>query len=150
MIDLAVSAETSDPDNELHHTAKTHMLHGPCGADNPVCVCMRDGKYTKMFPKKYLPHTKQGADGYPKYRRRSPEERISVKKAIHQKEVTLDKKWPVSYNPYLLHQMNCHLNIELCSSVLGIKYVLKYVHKGRDQSAFQLQDNNVMTRYQTS
>ncbi|KAK3747087.1 hypothetical protein RRG08_046474 [Elysia crispata] len=33
--------------------------------------------------------------------------------------------------------MKFHLNVEICSSVKSIKYVLKYVHKASDQANFQ-------------
>ena len=35
-------------------------------------------------------------------------------------------------------QLNCHINVEICTSVKSIKYVLKYVHKGNDQATFQI------------
>ena len=131
MIDFAVSAEIPHPedDPELHHIVKTHMLHGPCGADNPSSVCMQNGKCTKKFPKPFLAQTEQGNDGYPKYRRRSTADGgHSVNKIFQHTEITMDNKWVVPYNPWLLRQMNCHLNVELCSSIKSIKYVLKYVH----------------------
>ena len=38
---------------------------------------------------------------------------------------------------YLDLIMKFHLNVEICSSVKSIKYVLKYVHKASDQANFQ-------------
>ena len=38
--------------------------------------------------------------------------------------------------------MNCHLNVEICSSIKSIKYVLKYVHRGSDQATFQVAKDN--------
>ena len=36
----------------------------------------------------------------------------------------------VLYNPWLLRQLKCHLNVEICSSIKAIKYVLKYINEG--------------------
>ena len=52
----------------------------------------------------------------------------------------IDNRWVVPYNPWLLRHLKCHLNVEICSSVKSIKYVLKYVHKGCDQATFQVKD----------
>ena len=52
----------------------------------------------------------------------------------------VDNRWVVPYNPFLLRQMNCHTNVELCISVKSIKYVLKYVHKGTDRAVYSLQN----------
>ncbi|GFR67559.1 hypothetical protein ElyMa_000255300 [Elysia marginata] len=52
--------------------------------------------------------------------------------------IKIDNRWVVPYNPLLLRLMNCHLNVELCSSVKSIKYVLKYFHKGCDQATFKV------------
>ena len=55
----------------------------------------------------------------------------------------IDNRWVVPYNPWLLRHMKCHLNVEICSSVKSIEYVLKYVHKGCDQATFQVTDPSV-------
>ena len=39
--------------------------------------------------------------------------------------------------------MKCHINVELCSSVTSIKYILKYTHKGTDRAVYNLEDPNV-------
>jgi hypothetical protein len=38
----------------------------------------------------------------------------------------------VPYNPYLSLLFNCHINVEVCTSVAAIKYLHKYVYKGHD------------------
>ncbi|KAL8570647.1 hypothetical protein ACOMHN_039082 [Nucella lapillus] len=117
----------------------SHMIHGPCGAINPKNCCMDQTtkKCTKKFPKAFHATTDQGEDSYPKYRRRSEEDGGHVGKL--KDSVIITNQWVVPYNPYLLHQFNCHINVEICSSIKSIKYVLKYVHKGTDQAVFQLQ-----------
>ena len=47
--------------------------------------------------------------------------------------------------------MQCHTNVEICSSIKSIKYVLKYVHKGSDQALFTVQvieNNGEIKHYQ--
>lgn len=45
------------------------MMHGPCGAHNPKCACMEDGRCSKHFPKDFAEQTMENVDGYPVYRR---------------------------------------------------------------------------------
>ncbi|KAL8587188.1 hypothetical protein ACOMHN_013275 [Nucella lapillus] len=115
------------------------MIHGPCGAINPKNCCMDQTtkKCTKKFSKAFHATIDQGEDSYPKYRRRSEEDGGHVRKL--KDSVIITNQWVVPYNPYLLNQFNCHINVEICSSIKSIKYVLKYVHKGTDQAVFQLQ-----------
>ena len=55
----------------------------------------------------------------------------------------IDNRWIVPYNKLLLPSMNCRCNVELCTSIKSIKYVLKYMHKGCDQASFTLQASQV-------
>ncbi|GFS16715.1 ATP-dependent DNA helicase PIF1 [Elysia marginata] len=140
-IDYAVSAEIPDiqTDPGLFEIVKKNMIHGPCGENNPTAPCMKNGTCSKGFPKSFIQNIEIGNDSYPKYRRRSPnhggQELVLDKTTITSK---IDSRWVVPYNPLLLRLMNCHLNVELCSSVKSIKYVLKYVHKGCDQATFKV------------
>ncbi|XP_004229091.1 uncharacterized protein [Solanum lycopersicum] len=65
------------PDMELYpdgyKAVKNYMMHGPCGDLNPGCPCMKQGKCTKHFPKKFNNQTNFDADGFPIYRRRNTE-----------------------------------------------------------------------------
>lgn len=142
MIDDIVSAEIPDKETDpiLTDLVVNNMIHGPCGTINPSAPCMKDGKCTKNFPKNFLHHTEMGNDSYPQYRRREPNYGGKVAtKHVNQQEKPIDNRWVVPYNPWLLRQMNCHANVEICASIKSIKYVLKYVHKGADQATFQLQ-----------
>ncbi len=38
----------------------------------------------------------------------------------------------VPYNPYLSLLFNCHINVEVCTSVVAVKYLYKYVYKGHN------------------
>ena len=122
------------------------MVHGPCGTVNHLSPCMKDGKCTKGYPKQFHSETMLDSNGYPLYRRRSPESggligTIRVRRQGNYNAQEIDNKWIVPYNKYLLRSMNCHCNVELCMSIRSIKYVLKYVHKGSDQAMYQLQIN---------
>ena len=42
----------------------------------------------------------------------------------------------------LSEMYDSHINVEICSSVKAIQYVIKYVNKGSDMAAFALQRRN--------
>nr|XP_027078742.1 uncharacterized protein LOC113702010 [Coffea arabica] len=54
----------------------------------------------------------------------------------------VDNRWVVPYSPYLLVKFNCHLNVEICSTVKAVKYMYKYIYKGHDKIHFQLNSQN--------
>ena len=146
-IDKVIVAEvpSHEADPTLHSIVKANMVHGPCGMEfNAHSICMTNGSCSKKYPRQFLTHTQQGIDGYPKYRRRAPEDgshtaRITISVNGSKQERVVDNRWIVPHNPWLLHQMNCHLNVELCMSIRSIKYVLKYVTKGCDQAIFSVE-----------
>ena len=51
MITTEIPDMEVDPDG--YKTLKNYMMHGPCGDLNPGCPCMKQGKCTKHFPKKF-------------------------------------------------------------------------------------------------
>ncbi|KAG6629755.1 hypothetical protein CIPAW_14G107300 [Carya illinoinensis] len=59
---------------------------------------------------------------------------ITVKLRGH----NLDNRWVVPYNPYLLATFDCHINVEIFSTIKAVKYLYKYVYKGHDRVAFNL------------
>ena len=106
--DRLVSAEIPDQANkELYETVSKCMMHGPCGRANPQAPCMKDGVFSKRFPKQYTNETRQAEDGYPVYRRRNDGRKVVVK------GVELDNRYVVPYNPWLCHKYNCHINVEI-------------------------------------
>ena len=122
-IDSVISAEIPDQQTHprLYNIVTSHMIHGPCGCQNPSAQCMVDGKCTKGFPKEFNPETKSANDGYPLYRRRHPNHggRTAVKQF-----------------------RGNNINVELCNSIKAIKYVIKYVNKGNDMAAYALRCQN--------
>ena len=73
-------------------------------------------------------------DGYPLYKRRKPDDggqSLVVRResgAIQE----YDNRHVVPYNPALLRIFECHINVEYVASIKAIKYVCKYVNKGKD------------------
>ena len=158
-IDSVISAELPDPqrDPRLYEVIVKNMIHGPCGSVNPTSPCMKDGKCTKRFPRQLLHDTQTGDDGYPLYRRRSPDDggikaKIKIKFGNTTREIEIDNKWIVPYCPLLSRLFRAHINVEYCNSVKSIKYICKYVNKGSDQAMFGLDKdgraNDEVERYQ--
>ena len=57
---------------------------------------------------------------------------IKIKDQGH-KPFVVDNFWIIPYNPILLLKYQAHINLELVATVLGIKYLFKYFHKGSDR-----------------
>ncbi|XP_022841953.1 uncharacterized protein LOC111365646 [Olea europaea var. sylvestris] len=130
-VDEIVSFEIPDPKRNphMHATVIKHMLHGPCGQLNPTNVCMENNHTCKnKYPREYILHTSLGSNSYPLYRRRDDSVTVEVRGSV------LDNKWVVPYNPYILAKYDCHINVEICSSV--VKYLYKYVYKRHDRVNF--------------
>jgi hypothetical protein len=51
----------------------------------------------------------------------------------------LDNRWVVPFNPSLLMLYNCHINVEICSSIKAVKYLYKYIYKGPDGSSYSVE-----------
>ncbi|XP_074305055.1 uncharacterized protein LOC141639985 [Silene latifolia] len=78
--------------------------------------------------------TTNGRNSYPIYRRRQNGRSVVVRTA------TLDNRWVVPYNPFLLVKYDCPLNVEVCSTIKAVKYLYKYVYKGHDWVSFTVDD----------
>ena len=73
--DKLVCAEIPSKDNPvLRALVLRHMIHNPCGEHNPDAPCMVDGKCSKHYAKEFRSVSVDTEDGYPEYRRRSPQE----------------------------------------------------------------------------
>ncbi|XP_058777696.1 uncharacterized protein LOC131651964 [Vicia villosa] len=68
-IDNIISAEILDPTvhPNLYKLVKAHMMHGPCGLARMTSQCMKNGRCSKYYPKKFIEHTIVDAEGYPLY-----------------------------------------------------------------------------------
>lgn len=147
LIDKIISAEIPDPiiDPQLHVIVSKNMIHGPCGDLNPNSPCMVDGKCSKRYPRPLIAETVSGDDGYPQYRRRSPDDNgCTATVRMMNREVTVDNRWIVPYSPLLSKIFHAHINVEYCNSVKSIKYICKYVNKGSDMAVFGVANDNAI------
>jgi hypothetical protein len=136
-IDYVVCAElpnrTTHP--RLFEIVTRCMLHGPCGQINPDCSCMQNEKKecSKDYPKVFVAETIENDPRRHKaiYRRR--ENGPTFQKIVAGERDFLhifDNSDVVPYSPYLLLKYNCHINVEVCSSIRSVKYLYKYVYNG--------------------
>jgi hypothetical protein len=59
---------------------------------------------------------------------------------VHNREIEVNNKWIVPYNPVLSKMFQAHIHVEWCHSVKSIKCICKYINKGSDQAVFHLQN----------
>ena len=136
-VDKYVSAEI--PDQNIHprlfEIVKKFMIHGPCGSINTKSSCMDEQKQqcTKNFPKAFNESTDYDTNGYPIYKRPNNGRKISYSKSR-----TAHNRFVVPYNPYLSLKYNCHINVEICSTILCVKYSFKYCYTGHDCANIKL------------
>ncbi|GKD91311.1 DNA helicase PIF1, ATP-dependent [Tanacetum coccineum] len=128
-IDKYISAEipNKNEDPDLYQIITDHMMHGPCGADNPSCPCTVDFKCTKKFPKQFNETTVIDDKGYAIYKRRNDGNTIT------KSETDLHNGYVVPYNAGLLRRYQSHINVEWCNQIGSIKYLFKYINKGPDR-----------------
>ena len=72
---------------------------------------------------------------YPVYRRRH-----NGRHFVSRSGFDFDNRWVVPYNPFLTLKYNCHINVEVCSSVAAVKYLYKYVYKGHDRAMIEVRE----------
>lgn len=122
-IDGLMSAELLDPlvDPLGYALVDEFMVHGPCGAYNAKCACMKNNCCSKRFPKPLSDDTVVDHVGYPFYRRRDTGLYVLRKK---------DSLLP--YNMNLLKKFDAHINVESCNKTNLLKYLFKYLTKGHD------------------
>ncbi|XP_011858756.1 PREDICTED: uncharacterized protein LOC105556283 [Vollenhovia emeryi] len=132
-VDEYISAEIPDPaiDKNLYEIVMKNMIHGPCGD-----WCMVNRKCSKHFPKPFHEETTMDENGYPQYRRRNTN--ISYEKL---KGFVVDNRFVVPYCPILLMIFNCHINVEVVSSIKSVKYLYKYIYKGHDAASVVIGEN---------
>ncbi|XP_075076823.1 uncharacterized protein LOC142163436 [Nicotiana tabacum] len=137
-IDRIIAAEIPDldVDPDGYNAVKNFMMHGPCGELNPHCPCMRQGKCTKHFPKKFNDRTTFDSDGFPIYRIRNTSTQVKKNGA------NLDSRYVVPCNRDLLVKYDAHINVELCNYSRSVKYLFKYVHKGSDRATATIESTN--------
>ena len=96
---------------------------------------MDKGKCTANYPKQFQPNTLLNVDGYPIYRRREMPPVTVVRRSktapFTWEPRQVDNRDVVPYNKGLLLKYNAHINVEVCTSVQCVKYIYKYIYKGK-------------------
>ncbi|XP_050280298.1 uncharacterized protein LOC126721288 [Quercus robur] len=135
--DRVVKAEIlcKEEQPQLHKAVLKHMIHGPCGVQNPRSPCMKNGRCKKGYPKPFSLETYQGNDSYPVYKRYDTNNPVPLNDHCR---IMVDNTWVVPYNPWLLLKYNCHINVEICCSIKSVKYLYKYVYKGPDRVSMEV------------
>eukprot|EP00501_MAST-03F_sp_TOSAG23-6_P001966 GSMAST32.ASY1.ANO1.2050.1 assembled CDS len=113
-IDRLVCAEIPDPTISKNH-ARLHAIVD--------------------FPKDYCKETKMRDDSFPQYRRRKEEDGGIIAISRGRK---ITNQMIVPYNPFLSLKYNCHINVEVCTSISSVKYLFKYVYKGHDRIMYEV------------
>eukprot|EP00794_Sanderia_malayensis_P012604 gene12604-biopygen10043 len=136
-VDRIISAEIPDENTHVHkhRIVKKHMMHGPCGILNPSCVCMQDGKCKQKFPKDLTQQTEFNVNGYPLYRRRG-------QTTAQLRQHRLNDSWIVPHNLKLLLKFDCHMNVEVCTTVKSVKYIFTYIHEGNDMAHVEIREGH--------
>ena len=52
--------------------------------------------------------------------------------------MAFDNRDVVPYNVYLTRRFDCHINVEVVTSLKSVKYLFKYVHKGHDRASLDM------------
>ncbi|UYV81777.1 hypothetical protein LAZ67_20002341 [Cordylochernes scorpioides] len=134
--------EENDPSGLNPYVLK-HMIHGPCiGSDSGKFLCLDSrGKCKKEFPKYFLEETIANLNGYPKYQRRNTGKSFK----LENKNISVDNRWVVPYSPFLLKKYDCHINVQVCTSIKSVKYIFKYILKGHDCANLEIKYNEIKT-----
>ena len=77
--------------------------------------------------------------------RRNNGRSVSIRKRNGQ-EIELDNRWVAPYNPFLSTLFDCHINVEVVSSIKAVKYLYKYVYKGHDMTQVRVERNESGSR----
>ena len=60
---------------------------------------------------------------------------------------TRTPSWVVPHNVFLATKYNCHINVEVVSSVKAVKYLYKYVYKGPDRCTVEIGPVDEIKKY---
>lgn len=112
------------------------LIHGPCAGREDLACRQRNPKLCeKRFPKQFRDTTEISDDGYPLYKRPDDGRYVTVGR---KKQTLASNADGVPYNSWLLARYNCHINVEICSSLRSYKYIYNYVYKVVDQILLEL------------
>ena len=122
-IDKYICAEIPNPEvnPELHDIVVSNMIH----RHSLKCINRNISGCSKGFPKSFRTHTS-----------------LNEGQWISRGTTRIDNGQVVPYSPYLSRIYKCHINVELCTTIRSISYVLKYVNKGSDKLTFVVRSDN--------
>lgn len=136
-IDNLIWAEI--PDKQLNPTlykiVGDFMIHGP---HSPNSACMERvlpgvNLCEKKFPKDFSEETVMENDSFPLYKRPNNGRTVIKPSSTNRGQIVeMDNRWVVPFSPKLLLKYNSHINVEVCSSIKAVKYIMKYPIKGHD------------------
>jgi hypothetical protein len=127
----------------LRRLVLKNMIHH----HSEVCKETNSRYWKKNFPKEFINETELNVNGYPTYRRRSPADGGERKVSVNKNSMTeVNNSLVVPYNPYLIQKYDCHINVEICSSVMVVQYLFKYVYKGPDYLNFRIENETKVNK----
>lgn len=140
-IDEVISAKIPLPElyPKLSEVVKKYMIHGPCGRTNFKSPCMKDGRCSKYYPKKFQNSTTIDEHKYPSYQHRDSG-MDTCKNGVN-----CDNRNVVPYSPVLLMRYQGHVNMECCNKTNSIKYLFKCVNKGPDRAIIEITNASANT-----
>ena len=136
-IDKLISAEIPNPKEDPlgYNIVAEFMMHGPCGLAKTNAQCMKNSICSKKFPKQIRNETIIEENGIINYKRRN------TNYYVEKENIKLDNRFVVLYNIELCLKFCAHINTEICSQSVLIKYLFKYLAKGPDRVRAILEDN---------
>ncbi len=123
-IDQIICVEFPDleVDPIIYNTTLRTMVHGSCGSYNLHSPCMKDARCSKCYPKGFQKLTFMDADGYPLYKRKN-----NIRWGYETQGLLVVNQDVVPYNPFVSKKYGCHISIEICASIGGIKYIHTFI-----------------------
>lgn len=143
VIDKYISAEIPSDDPKLQELVIKHMLHGPRTVYAP-CYDKEKDLCSKKFPKEFRDFTEFEKNGFPKYKRRDNRNAGYVyNQKVCGDYLAVDNSMVVPYHSELLEKYKCHINVEYCASIMSVKYIYAYLHKGHDRAFIKIKRNRL-------
>ncbi|POS84271.1 hypothetical protein EPUL_003259 [Erysiphe pulchra] len=109
-VDELVRAQVPTNDPELVAVVKSLLIHGPCGPEFPNAPCMRVGKCSEGFPKRFFEQTTMVGNSFPEYARPDNGLRWGNERFM------FNNRWVVPYNPYLIKKYEAHINVDIAGA----------------------------------
>ncbi|CAN0502767.1 unnamed protein product, partial [Laminaria digitata] len=136
---------------ELRKKVLQYMVHNKCGTFNPSAPCMKtDPKTKRKYCKMHYPQPFRSSlalnekSGRAEYRRLDNDDSATIKCKNGQNktvEATIDNRYIVPYNPYLIMKYDCHICIDIVTGKAVIAYLYKYAYKPADSTRAKITYN---------